>query len=71
MDSKQRKQFYVSKNRSVLLNSLSDAQLDALGITDEGDVMKFNGKTVFRYYVAELDDYYDVDSRKLSFDLIK
>ena len=71
MDSKQRKQFYVSKDRSVLLNSLSDTQLDALGITDEGDVMKFNGKTVFRYYVAELDDYYDVDSRKLSFDLIK
>ena len=71
MDSKQRKQFYVSKDRSVLLNSLSDAQLDALGIADEGDVMKFNGKTVFRYYVAELDDYYDVDSRKLSFDLIK
>lgn len=71
MDSKQRKKFYISKDRSVLLNSLTDAQLDALGIADEGDVMKFNGKTVFRYYVAELDDYFDVDSRKLSFDLIK
>ena len=71
MDSKQRKQFYISKDRSVLLNTLTDAQLDSLGIADEGDVMKFNGKTVFRYYVAELDDYFDVDSRKLSFDLIK
>ncbi|MBP7185496.1 MAG: hypothetical protein KBA55_01770 [Ruminococcus sp.] len=71
MDSKQRKRFYISKDRSVLLNSLTDAQLDTLGIADEGDVMKFNGKTVFRYYVAELDDYFDVDSRKLSFDLIK
>ena len=71
MDSKQRRQFYVSKDRSVLLNTLSDAQLDSLGIADKGDVMKFNGKTVFRYYVAELDDYFDVDSRKLSFDLIK
>lgn len=71
MSSKQRKSFHVSKDRSVLLNSLSDAQLDSLGIADEGDVMKFNGKTVFRYYVAELDDYYDVNSRKFSFDLIK
>lgn len=71
MDSKQRKQFYVSKDRSVLLNTLTDVQLNDLGIADEGDVLKFNGKTVFRYYVAELDDYFDVDSRKLSFDLIK
>lgn len=71
MNSKQRKKYYVSKDRSVLLNSLTDAQLDTLGIADEGDVMKFNGKTVFRYYVAELDDYYDVNSRKFSFDLIK
>ena len=71
MDSKQRKQFYVSKNRSVLLNELTDVQLNDLGIADEGDVMKFNGKTVFRYYVAELDDYFDTESRKLSFDLIK
>lgn len=71
MNSKQRKKYYVSKDRSVLLNSLTDAQLDALGIADEGDVMKFNGKTVFRYYVAELDDYFDVNSRKFSFDLIK
>lgn len=71
MSSKQRKQFYVSKDRSVLLNSLTDAQLDSLGIADEGDVLKFNGKTVFRYYVAELDDYFDVNSRKFSFDLIK
>ena len=71
MDSRQRQSFYVSKDRSVLLNSLTDVQLDSLGIADEGDVMKFNGKTVFRYYVAELDDYFDVNSRKLSFDLIK
>ncbi len=71
LSSDQRKQFYVSKNRSVLLSSLSDEQLDYLGITDEGDVMKFNGKTCFRYYVAELDSYFNVDERKLSFDLIK
>ena len=71
MDSKQRKQFYVSKDRSVLLNTLTDVQLNDLGIADQGDVLKFNGKTVFRYYVAELDDYFDTESRKLSFDLIK
>ena len=71
MSSKQRKQLYVSKNRSVYLNELTDAQLDYLGITDNGDVLKFNGKTVFRYYVAELDSYFNVDERKFSLDLIK
>ena len=32
--------------------------------------MRFNGKVCFRFYVAELEDYYDVDSRKLSLDLL-
>ena len=27
-------------------------------------------KVVFRYYVAELEDYYNVDSRKLSIELL-
>ncbi len=27
-------------------------------------------KVIFRYYVAELEDYYNVDSRKLSFELL-
>lgn len=71
MTSKQRKKLYVSKNRSVLLSDLSDAQLDYLGISDNGDVLKFNGKTVFRYYVAVLDSYFKVDERKFSLDLIK
>lgn len=62
--------FTIQKNDSVLLNSLTDQQLAALGIDGSGDVMFFNGKIVFRYYVAELEDYFDVDSRKLSVDLL-
>ena len=71
MSSKQRRKLYVSKNRSVLLKDLTDEQLDHFGITDEGDVLKFNGKTVFRYYVAELDNYFNIHDRKFSLDLIK
>lgn len=62
--------FKISKDRTVLLNTLTDAQLANLGVSASGDVMIFNGKVVFRYYVAELEDYYDVGSRKLSADLL-
>ena len=53
----------------MLLSSLSDEQLAMLGVSESGDVMTFNGKVVFRYYVAEIEDYYDVDSRKISISL--
>lgn len=62
--------YKVSAENTVMLNTLSDAQLEKLGISDSGDVMRFNGKVCFRFYVAELEDYYDVDSRKLSLDLL-
>ncbi len=62
--------FKVSKNRTVLLNTLTDEQLEQLGVSEESDVMNFNGKVCFRSYVAELDDYYDVDSRHLSIELL-
>ena len=55
---------------SVLLADLSDSQLAQLGVSESGDVMIFNGKICFRYYVAELDDYFDTESRKLSIDLL-
>lgn len=54
----------------MLLNTLSDEQLKMLGVSDNGDVMVYNGKVVFRYYVAEIEDYYDVDSRKLDISLL-
>ncbi len=129
--------FNVQKSHTVMLNTLTDAQLADLGVSDSGDVMTIvihpaedseegeqpkeekpaepqttapaeapaeeaqeqpaeeeNGeaepqpqaeqlapeetkpdnsitKVVFRYYVAELEDYYNVNSRKLSLDLLR
>ena len=62
--------FNVKKDNTVYLNTLSDEQLGKLGVPETGDVMYFNGKVCFRYYVAELEDYFDVDSRHISIDLL-
>ena len=60
----------VSSNNSVKLKDLSDSQLAQLGVSNSGDVLTFNGKICFRYYIAELEDYYDTESRSLSVDLL-
>lgn len=60
----------LQKDSYVDLCELNDEQLEYLGVSESGDVLTFNGKTVFRYYVAEIEDYFDTDSRKLSFDLL-
>lgn len=70
LTEKEMKQFSVEKSNTIYLNELDDSQLAELGVSEEGDIMKFNGKVCFRFYVAELGDYYDVDSRKLSLDLL-
>ncbi len=62
--------FEIQKDYSVSLNELTEEQLEMLGISESGDVLMFNGKVCFRYYVAEAEDYFDVDSRKLSLDLL-
>ncbi|MCM1062461.1 MAG: hypothetical protein NC452_19580, partial [Eubacterium sp.] len=62
--------FVVEKDNSVYLNTLTDEQLEIIGVPEEGDVMIFNGKNCFSYYVAEIEEYYDVDSRKISLDLL-
>ena len=88
--------FNVAKSHTVMLNSLTDAQLADLGVSASGDVMLLSAskmvvpeedknkedaeateevvtaedKVVFRYYVAELEDYYNVNSRRLSVDLL-
>ena len=62
--------FKVTKDRTVLLNTLTDEQHKSFGVSDQSDVMTFNGKVCFRSYVAEIEDYYDVDSRHLSIDLL-
>ncbi|MDE5556410.1 MAG: hypothetical protein K2J32_01770 [Ruminococcus sp.] len=70
LTEKEMKQFSVEKNHTIYLNELDDSQLAELGVSEEGDIMIFNGKVCFRFYVAELGDYYDVNSRKLSLDLL-
>lgn len=62
--------FKVQKNNTVYLNTLTDAQLDMIGVPESGDVMIFNGETCFRYYISDIEDYFDVDSRHLSLDLL-
>ncbi len=86
--------FTLKKYHNVNLNTLTDEQLDYLGVSPSGDVMTISipplmsepdeehpdaepvelapaeEKIVFRYYVAEIEDYYDVNSRHLSFDLL-
>lgn len=62
--------FEISKDYSVLLSELTNEQLESLGISESGDVLIFNDKVCFRYYVAEIEDYFDIDSRKLSLDLL-
>lgn len=70
LTEKEMGKFFVEKSHSIYLNSLDDSQLARLGVSEEGDIMTFNGKICFRFYVAELGDYYDVNSRKLSIDLL-
>ncbi|MBO4878619.1 MAG: hypothetical protein J5501_11505 [Ruminococcus sp.] len=57
-------------NTKMMLKDLDNEKLEALGVSEEGDVMTFNGKICFRYYVAELDNYFDTETRKLSLDLL-
>lgn len=59
----------LGKDNTVPLNSLTDAQLASLGVGESGDVMTFNGKICFRYYVAQIEDYFDTENRKFSMDL--
>ena len=49
--------FELKKDNTVPLSSLNDEQLAELGVSEEGDVLSFNGKVCFRFYVAELEDF--------------
>ncbi|MCM1132759.1 MAG: hypothetical protein NC340_04740 [Ruminococcus flavefaciens] len=62
--------FDIGRDYSVPLKELTDEQLESLGISESGDVLVFNGKVCFRYYVAEAEDYFDINSRELSLDLL-
>lgn len=62
--------FKLQKDNEIPLSSLSDEQLAEIGISESGDVLIYNGKVCFRYYVAELEDYFEVDKRSFSIDLL-
>lgn len=70
LDSGWQAEFNVEKSDSVFLNTLTDENLAMLGVPESGDVMTFNGKVCFRYYVAVLENYFDVDDRSLSISLL-
>lgn len=70
LDDYGNKLFTVEKETTVPLNSLTDEQLKVVGVPDEGDVMLFNGKICFREYVAVVENYFDVESRKISLDVL-
>lgn len=55
----------VKNLKTVKLSDLKDADLAKLGIPEHGDVMYCNGKPMFRYYVAILEEYFDISKREL------
>ena len=55
----------VDDFKTVTLSSLTDEELAKLGIPEEGDVMYYNGKVVFRYYIAILEEYFDISKQEI------
>ncbi|MBD5143297.1 MAG: multidrug effflux MFS transporter [Ruminococcus sp.] len=55
----------IENFKTVTLSSLTDEELAKLGIPEEGDVMYYNGKVVFRYYIAILEEYFDISKQEL------
>lgn len=49
--------------RTMKLTDLSDEELVILGVPEEGDVMYYNDKCVFRYYIAILEQYFDISKQ--------
>ncbi len=65
-DEKERLGIIVEDLRTVKLSDLTDDDLAQLGIPEEGDIMYYNGKIVFRYYIAILEEYFDISKQELS-----
>ncbi len=57
----------IDDMRTMKLSDLTDADLEKLGIPEEGDVMYYNGKVVFRYYIAILEEYFDISKQEIGF----
>jgi hypothetical protein len=63
---KQRLGITVEDFKTMLLSDLTDEELATIGIPEQGDVMYYNGKVVFRYYIAILEQYFDISNQEIS-----
>jgi len=70
LSSDWQEEFNVEKNNSVYLSSLTDENLAMFGVPETGDVMTYNDKVCFRYYVAFIENYFDIENRSLSIKLL-
>ena len=64
--AKERLGITIDNFKTVKLSELTENDLAALGIPEEGDVMYYNGKVVFRYYIAILEQYFDISNQEIS-----
>ncbi len=55
----------ITDYKTVQLSSLTDTELAKLGIPEEGDVLYCNGKVCFRYYIAILEEYFDISNQEI------
>ncbi|MBR0484261.1 MAG: hypothetical protein IJJ69_05685 [Oscillospiraceae bacterium] len=52
--------------KTIKLADLTDDDLATLGIPEQGDVMYYNDKVVFRYYIAILEQYFDISKQEIT-----
>jgi len=64
--AKERLGITVQDFKTVKLADLTEEDLTKLGVPEQGDVMYYNGKVVFRYYIAILEEYFDISKQDLS-----
>lgn len=63
---KERLGITVEDFKTMLLSDLTDEDLATIGIPEQGDVMYYNGKVVFRYYIAVLEEYFDIANQEIN-----
>lgn len=65
--SKEKKELIgLESEETVFLADITEKQFDILGIEKEGDVLYVNDKPCFRYYIAELEEYYRSSDRNIN-----
>ncbi len=64
--AKKRLGITVEDFKTVKFTDLTEENLATLGVPEQGDVMYYNGKVVFRYYIAILEQYFDISKQDIS-----